>query len=92
MARLRKCEGYTGCWKCLNKADYALMSQFEWICFNKAEDDIGRIWHFHKHFVKTQEKEDPQGNILDFPFLPSGVPVSVAEYVWISLNICLNIL
>ena len=41
----------------------------------------GRIWHFHKHFVKTQEKEDPQGNILDFPFLPSGVPVSVAEYV-----------
>ena len=41
----------------------------------------GGIWHFHKHFVKTQEKEDPQGNILDFPFLPSCVPVSVAEYV-----------
>ena len=25
--------------------------------------------HFNKHFVKTQEEKDPQGNILQFFFL-----------------------
>ena len=40
MARLSICEGYTGCWICLNKPDYALIiSHYEWICLNNAEYD-----------------------------------------------------
>ena len=31
------CEGYTGCWICINKPGYAvIMSQYVWICLNKA--------------------------------------------------------
>ena len=44
MARLWICEGYRGCWICLKKPDYALMSQYAWICINNAE--FYRIcWH-----------------------------------------------
>ena len=37
MTRLWICEGYTEYWICLNKPDYALMSQNAWTCLNKAE-------------------------------------------------------
>ena len=34
-------EGYTGCWICLNKPEYALIiTQYAWICLNNAEYDI----------------------------------------------------
>ena len=38
MARLWMCEGYTGCWMCLNKPGYSLiMPQYVWACINNAE-------------------------------------------------------
>ena len=38
MARLWICEGYVGCWICLNEPEYALiMSQYTWMCLNNAE-------------------------------------------------------
>ena len=37
MTRLGICEGYTGCWICLNKPEYTLMPQYAWICLNNAE-------------------------------------------------------
>ena len=37
MARLWICKGYSGCWICLNKPEYTLMSQHVWICLNNAE-------------------------------------------------------
>ena len=40
MARLWICEGYTGCWICLNKPVFTLiMYQYTWIWLNKAEYD-----------------------------------------------------
>ena len=40
VARLWICKGYTGCWICLNKPEYALiMPQYLWICFNNTEYD-----------------------------------------------------
>ena len=39
MAQLSKWEGYTGCWICLNKPVYVLMSQYLCICLNNAEYD-----------------------------------------------------
>ena len=40
MATLWICEGYTGCWVCLSKTEYALiMSQYAWICLNDSEYD-----------------------------------------------------
>ena len=65
VARLWICEGYTGCWICLNKPVFTLMYQYTWIWLNKAEYD----W-IYRHIPsinissKTQQKEAPQGNIL----------------------------
>ena len=45
MVRLWIFEGYTGCWICLNRPEYALiMSQYVWICHNNAEYDW-ICWH-----------------------------------------------
>ena len=34
------CEGYTGCWICLNKPEYVfIISQHVWICLNNAKYD-----------------------------------------------------
>ena len=45
MAKLWICGGYKGCWICLNKSEYDLMtSQYVWTCLNNAE--YGWIcWH-----------------------------------------------
>ena len=73
MASLWICEGYTRCWICQNKSEYALiMSQYVWICLsNRKARESGRfveLGHFHKEFVKKKktEKEALQGNILEF--------------------------
>ena len=45
MERLWKCEGYTGCWTCLNKPELnKIMSHYVWICLNNAEYDW-ICWH-----------------------------------------------
>ena len=45
IGRLRICEGYRGCWICINKPEYALiMSHYAWLCLNNAEYDW-ICWH-----------------------------------------------
>ena len=40
MAKFWICEGFAGCWICLNKPKYTLiMSQYGWICLNNTEND-----------------------------------------------------
>ena len=63
MARLWICEGYTGCWICLNKPVFTLiMYQYTWIWLNKAEYDW--IYTFDKHFFKNTTKRGPAGKNL----------------------------
>ena len=43
------------------------MREYVLIMLNMIEyASIVELVHFDKHFVKTQEKEAPQGNILEF--------------------------
>ena len=51
LRRLGICKGFTGCWICLNKPEYALiMSQYAQICLNNAEYD----WICHNILEKTE--------------------------------------
>ena len=54
MARLWICEGYVGCWICLNEPEYALiMSQYTWMCLNNAEYE----WIYRHIREKKQNAE-----------------------------------
>ena len=49
-------EGYTGCWICLNKPEYALIiTQYAWICLNNAEYDI---WKNSAKYARILKKSD----------------------------------
>ena len=45
IAKLLICNGYTGCWICLNKPEYALIiPQYVWIYLNNAEHEYDYIY------------------------------------------------
>ena len=52
MARLWKCKGCTGCWICLNKLEYASMSQYSWISLNNAEHIPAYAWKNSSEYAR----------------------------------------
>ena len=50
--------------------------------FSGQEEEFVELGHFDKHFIKNINRKPKSGNF----FLPSCVPVSVAEYASVSLN------
>ena len=65
LARLWICEGYTGCWICLNKPEYALISlnmskyalimlkmfKYTWVYVNKRSSEYARILMCHMQYT-----------------------------------------